>query len=152
MYSHTQTGWVTIVGLVAALAIIGVTAQEMDPGSPGRPFVTATLVLMALLIPVFGWLTVLVDEETVTARFGIGLIRKKIPLRGIKSAERVRNKWYYGWGIRMGPSGWIYNVSGLDAVEIELKGGGRFRIGTDEPEELIQALRRGMELGVGRKA
>ena len=146
MYSHTQTGWVTIIGLVAALAIIGATAQEMDPASPGRPFVTATLVLMALLIPVFGWLTVLVDEEAVTTKFGVGLIRKKIKLKDIQGATRVRNKWYYGWGMRMGPSGWIYNVSGLDAVEIELKGGGRFRIGTDEPEELLRALRQRIEL------
>jgi hypothetical protein len=116
----------------------------MAPGSPGRPFVTATLVLMALLIPVFGWLSVTVDEETVTARFGMGLIRKKIPLRDIKSAERVRNQWWYGWGIRMGPSGWIYSVSGLDAVEIELRDGSCFRIGTDDPEELLSAIRSAM--------
>lgn len=147
MYSHTQTGWVTIIGLVAALAIIGVTAQEMDPGSPGKPFVMASMALLALLIPVFGWLTVTVDEEAVTARFGIGLIRRKIWIKDIRAATRVRNKWYYGWGIRMLAFGWMYNVSGLDAVEIELQGGGRFRIGTDEPEELERALRQRMSLG-----
>ena len=53
--------------------------------------------------------------------------------------------------MRLGPWGWMYNVSGLDAVEIELKGGGRFRIGTDEPDELVRAIRQGMELGVGRR-
>ncbi len=47
----------------------------------------------------------------------------------------------------MGPWGWMFNVSGLDAVDIELKDGGRFRIGTDEPEELVRAISLGMELG-----
>jgi hypothetical protein len=88
-----------------------------------------------------------VDEETVTTKFGVGLIRKKIKLKDIQGATRVRNKWWYGWGMRMGPSGWIYNVSGLDAVEIELKGGERFRIGTDEPEELLRVLRQRIEIG-----
>ena len=148
MYSHTQTGWVTIIGLVAALAIIGVTAQEMDPGSPGRPFVTATIALFALLIPLLGWLTVTVDQETVTAQFGMGLIRKKIKLKDIQGATQVRNKWYYGWGIRVLETGWMFNVSGLDAVEIELKGGGKFRVGTDEPGELMRAIKQRMELGV----
>jgi hypothetical protein len=35
---------------------------------------------------------------------------------------------------------WIYNVSGFDAVEITLKNGNTYRIGTDEPKELEQAI------------
>jgi hypothetical protein len=34
----------------------------------------------------------------------------------------------------------LYNVSGTDAVEIELRSGRRFRIGTDEPKVLAQAI------------
>jgi len=151
MYSHTQTGWMTIIALVGALLIIGAAGREMGPESPGRGFMTATMALMALMIPLFGWLTVMVDGEAVTAKFGIGLIRKKIRIGDIRDATRVRNKWYYGWGLRMGPGGWMYNVSGLDAVDIELKDGSRFRIGTDEPEELVRAIKQRIELGVGRK-
>jgi len=147
MYSHTQTGWVTIIGLVAALLVIGATATELDPDSPGRPFVIASMALFALLVPLFGSLTVTVDEEAVTAKFGVGLIRKKIKIKDMRAAARARNKWYYGWGIRMLDFGWMFNVSGLDAVEIELQGGGRFRIGTDEPEELERAIRQRMSVG-----
>ena len=141
MYSHTQTGWMTIVALVGALLVIGATATELAPDSPGRPFVMAAMVLLALMVPLLGSLTVTVDEEAVTARFGIGLIRRKIRISDIRAATRVRNEWYNGWGIRMLDSGWMFNVSGLDAVEIELKSGGRFRIGTDEPDELANAIR-----------
>lgn len=147
MYSHTQFGWMTMIALVAALVMIGSAATELGPESPGKGFVIAAMALFVLLIPLLGWLTVTMDEEAVTARFGVGLIRKKIKIKDIQNAAQVRNKWYYGWGIRMGPSGWMYNVSGLDAVEIELKNAGKFRIGTDEPEELARAIRQRIEIG-----
>jgi len=44
--------------------------------------------------------------------------------------------WLVGWGIRWTGSGWLFNVSGLDAVELSLKSGRRFRIGTDDPRGL----------------
>jgi hypothetical protein len=40
----------------------------------------------------------------------------------------------------MGPGGVIWNVSGFDAVELELDDGTRFRIGTDEPVALAAAI------------
>ena len=38
------------------------------------------------------------------------------------------------------PHGWLYNVSGWEAVEITLPSGKRFRLGTDEPRRLEQVL------------
>jgi hypothetical protein len=38
------------------------------------------------------------------------------------------------------PKMWIYNVSGFDAVEIKMKDGKTYRIGTDEPEKLEQTI------------
>jgi hypothetical protein len=37
--------------------------------------------------------------------------------------------------------GWLYNVSGLRAVEVGLKSGRKYRVGTDEPERLEAALK-----------
>jgi hypothetical protein len=34
----------------------------------------------------------------------------------------------------------LWNVSGLDAIEFDLRSGRRFRLGTDEPEALARAL------------
>ena len=53
----------------------------------------------------------------------------------------MRNEWYYGWGVRLTPYGWMFNVSGLDAVELTFESGKRFRIGTDRPGEVIDAMR-----------
>ena len=57
----------------------------------------------------------------------------------------MRNLWYYGWGIRYTPHGWLFNVSGLDAVELELKNGRTWRVGTDEPVELLAAIQAAAE-------
>jgi hypothetical protein len=52
----------------------------------------------------------------------------------------VKNPWYYGWGIHLTPSGWLYNVSGFWAVELQMKNGKKYRIGTDDPEGLVQVI------------
>ncbi len=146
MYSHTQFGWLTMFALTGAVAVIGMSGGQVGPEAQGRGMLLVAQGLMLLLMPLFGWLTVTVDEEGVTAKFGVGIIKRKIKIKEIHNATRVRNTWIMGWGIRAIGNGWMYNVSGLDAVEIELKGGGRFRIGTDEPEELLRALKQRIEL------
>ena len=82
------------------------------------------------------------DPEAIRLRFGIGLIRKRIPLADVRSWREVRNPWYAGWGIRLGPGYVLWNVSGRDAVELALANGRCFRIGTDEPAALAAALAR----------
>jgi len=60
----------------------------------------------------------------------------------MSSAKIVKNHWYYGWGIRawLWPRMVIFNVSGFDAVEIAMKNGKIYRIGTDEPEQLEEVI------------
>ena len=52
----------------------------------------------------------------------------------------VKNLWYYGWGIRFTPRSWLFNVSGFSAIELQMKSGKRYRIGTDDPDNLAKAL------------
>ncbi|WP_067100681.1 hypothetical protein [Marinomonas atlantica] len=47
---------------------------------------------------------------------------------------------WMGFGIHAFGTGWVYNISGLWGVEIELKGGSLVRLGTDEPNYLCQAI------------
>ena len=48
--------------------------------------------------------------------------------------------------VRLGNSsdayGWLYNVSGLDAVAIRLRDERKFALGTDDPEALVDAIER----------
>ena len=47
-----------------------------------------------------------------------------------------------GWGIHLTPYGWLYNVSGFDAVAITLRNGRKVALGTDDPHGLVDAIRR----------
>jgi len=136
-YRHTQVGWVMLVAAAAAVALGWGTLPPEAAVAARIPL----LLIVALLLFGFGTLTVEVSEDAIRLWFGIGLIRRRILLRDVRSWREIRNPWYAGWGIRMLPGGVLWNVSGFDAVQLELDGK-RFRIGTDEPAELVAAITR----------
>ena len=136
-YRHTQVGWVIIGSTAALLLVLPMLAMADLPW--GLAVVGG---FTALVILLFGWLTVRVDTERILVLFGVGLIRKRIPFAQVRSYRPVQNRWIYGWGIRFFPGGILWNVSGLSAVELSLEGDKRFRIGTDEPEALAAAIAR----------
>ncbi len=140
-YRHRQVGYLTIVALAATLILLAVLLYLVE-------FNWAALVVGGILFVCFllFWSqTVVVDEDTLQIHFGSGMARKKISLEDIKSCRRVKSSWYYGWGIRWIPHGWLFSVSGLQAVEIVMDTGKRYWIGTDEPEALENAIRRSIE-------
>ena len=135
-YQHTQVGTAMLAVLAAAVAVFIIVSPSSQSGF-AFPWMAPILATVALL---FGWLTVTIDDESLVCRFGLGLIRKRFALRDIEEAEAVRNRWYYGWGIRLTPYGWLFNVSGLDAVQIRMSNGKTYRIGTNEPTRLLSAI------------
>jgi hypothetical protein len=140
-YRHTQFGTAMVVSLLIGIAVIVVLIALTDLHWVTIP----VLVFLAVMLPLFYSLTVEIDEERLRFRFGVGPLGKTIPLSEIEKAEPVTNRWSHGWGIHRTPQGWLYNVSGLDAVEVTLKSGERLRIGTDRPTELVEAINRATE-------
>ncbi len=135
-YRHTQFG-AAVAGILLSLSAIAAGAELLT--GPSALTVLGP-VLMAVFLVLFGTLTVEIDESHLRFRFGIGLIRKSIPLAEIVEARPVRTTWTDGWGIHYTAHGWLYHVSGWEAVEITLTSGQRLRLGTDEPQHLTQAL------------
>jgi hypothetical protein len=137
-YKRTQNGVVVKASLFFGFTlcvIVGVLLIRIVPlAAIGVGFGAG---LMLLLFWFFGSLTVEVTDEELKHWFGPGFWKKSYLLVDIESATQVKNSWIFGWGIRLTPHGWLYNVSGLDAVQIELCSGRTFRIGTDEPTELL---------------
>jgi hypothetical protein len=135
-YKHTQmAGWPVLIptGLAVMVStVIGFTLESI--------FGIALAIILIFLLALFYSLTVAVDDSHITLSYGIGLIRIRIPLSRILAVERVRNKWFHGWGIRWIPGGRLYNVSGLQAVELVMVDDTRIRIGTDEPFKLSGAV------------
>lgn len=137
--------------LVVTLAVLTlftwahITALAEPPSVDSGPnfLISAIMALIILILASFSSLQVMIDENYLRIKFGFGIFRKKFDIKEIRSAKTVKNHWYYGWGIR----GWlwpnrmlIYNVSGFEAVEIIMKNGRIYRIGTDAPEELCAAV------------
>jgi hypothetical protein len=152
-YKHTQIGYLMLVVTLAVLALfawvyITALAEPVSVDSGPNFAVTTVMALILFILASFATLTVSIDGNYLRVKFGYGIFRKRFVVNEIASAERVKNHWYYGWGIRFWfwSRMWIYNVSGFDAVEIKMKTGKVYRIGTDAPEELETAIRRAANL------
>jgi hypothetical protein len=141
-YRHTQFGWV-LAGALALGVLMTLGAILLLPtGAMRAPWWTPLLLvgLFTLALLLFGWLTVEVDEREIRLRFGIGAFRKTVPVGDIKSCDRVRTRLRWGWGIRWTPAGWLYNVSGRDAVRLESRGERPVIIGSDDADALKAAI------------
>ena len=151
-YKHTQIGYLMLSVTLAVLVLfvwMYVTAVAEPPSVDSGPnlLVTSIMLLIVFILASFSVLTVTIDEGYLRIKFGYGIFKKNFPLNEISSAKSVKNHWYYGWGIRLwfSPYMWIYNVSGFDAVEIIMKNGKIYRIGTDAPQELEDANKRNIK-------
>ena len=141
IYTHTQTGFLMRKLLGAIAVITGGSGIIIALKSTLRSIpLLASSVIILICTLLFDSLTVRVSQQFIQIYFGIGIIRKQFTIVNIQSATIVRNKWYYGWGLRLTTHGWLYNVAGLDAVEIRLHNGKQYRIGTDEPKKLHNAI------------
>ena len=134
-HEHTQFGHVIIWSL---LAIILVASGGLI-GHRAPPVIVSIILLVCLVL--FYRLKISIEDETLSASFGLGVIRKKVRLAEIASCEPIRIRWWYGWGIHLTPRGWLYNVSGFDAVAITLHDGKKLALGTDDPNGLATAIR-----------
>ena len=134
-YRHTQVGRLINLGVVPAIVTAAFLLHVGLRGAAGL-----VLGLGLLIFFLMGWLSVTVTATHVFARFGIGLVRKRVALAEIEATAIVRNPWYYGLGIHYIPGGVIWNIAGSSAVELTLAGGWKLRIGTNEPDELLEAI------------
>ncbi len=108
--------------------------------APHRETLLIVSVVLLITLALFYKLTITINEETLSASFGIGMIRKRVSVAEIAACEPIRIRWWYGWGIHLTLYGWLYNVSGLDAVAITLRNGRKFALGTDDPQGLAAAI------------
>ena len=152
-YKHIQIGYLMLVITIATAALFAwlqttARAEVSSVDSGINVAVTAIMALVLFILLSFSTLTVAIDEQFLSIRFGWGIYRKKFLLSEIAVLKSVKNKWYYGWGIRMWfrPKMTIFNVSGFDAVELTMKDGTIYRIGTDEPEKLEATIRQAAHL------
>lgn len=135
-YRHTQIGYLGLTTLSPALIVV---ASLLIVNGFSR-IVFITFILLGVALWTLVTLTVTINERQLEVRFGLSFFHKAFPVREIVTHRVVKSSWYYGWGIRLIPGGWLFNVSGFSAVELQMNNGKRYRIGTDDVTGLRAAL------------
>ena len=105
-YKHTQIGYLMLIITLVVLvffAWLQITARAEPPSYySGTNFaITAIIALILFILASFSTLTVFIDEQFLKISFGWGIFRKNFPISEIATVRKVKNHWYYGWGIRL---------------------------------------------------
>ncbi|MFM8980311.1 MAG: hypothetical protein ACKOSS_07610 [Planctomycetia bacterium] len=137
-YEHRQSAWWPRLCSAAGLLLAALPWLWAVP-APAWPFaLTGGLLLLAGWL--FASLRVRVDGEQVQLAFGPGWLRRRLAVREVASAAVVRSPWWWGYGIRLTPQGWMWNLAGPHGVQLHLHDGRRLRIGSDDAAGLCAAI------------
>jgi hypothetical protein len=141
-YRHTQKApWYLLLYAFGAAILI---ASVLIPSVPTLGFtLLATGFLTLLLSASFHHLTVEDEGNQLAIHFGpFPLFRKRIWYDDILEVKKGRTMFLDGWGIHWSPwGGRLWNIWGYECVVLRLKRG-RLRIGTDNPDGLVEFLNR----------
>lgn len=139
-YSQYGTFMVVVMLSILLFFMIIFFKTGFFPGSEAViPLLFTLIVVLCLLL--FYKITIYIHDLTLSFKMGIGLFGRSYKLSEIKSCKPVRNSVFLGFGIHMLWNGWIYNVSGLKAIELSFYNKSSVvRIGTDRPEEISEVV------------
>lgn len=137
-YEHRQVGvWMLVP---AAIIVTGsIFFWHSQSGSPVK-FIVFPVAIVAMLL--FSVLLTGVDARGVSWKFVAGFPSGFIPFEEIAAAEITHTSLFEGIGIHWTIwHGWLWNVSGFQAVMIRKRSGQRITIGTDDPHGFCDAIR-----------
>lgn len=150
IFSETQRvkdiwAWL-IVGGIALAAWLGLVAQLMSGRGVNAKFF-AFFIPFGLLLPALLFsmkLTTQVRADGVSLQFfPFHWSFRRYAFSAIASMY-IRTyspvSEYGGWGLRWGKSGWAYNMSGDQGLQLVMKNGEQILIGTQQPQALWQAI------------
>lgn len=140
LYQHTQYSALSLV--IALLAVLMFAGAFFLGMAPRIVLICVSIVVVGNAL-FFSALTVEVTKDDLRWHFALPLWNWQIARADIENVQTVRNAVSNGFGIRMGAHSRLYNISGLNAVEIELKTCDirTIRIGTDDAPGLVTALK-----------
>lgn len=144
-YQHEQNApqWVVAVASLFAIVMFSlVTALLRSEQAPVGLALLALVWVTVIYLAILGFtrLRVEVTVGQIGLTWRLGWPKKLIDRASVSDVRFHRNSWLEGWGLRKVWRGWMWNVWGLDSVELVLNTGKIFRIGTDDATGLMAAL------------
>lgn len=137
LYKNTQIGTAMLIifGLVFSLLVFASISEPQES-------IWFAYVIVGVVSLLFSSLTISVDYQEIKWFFGPKFWNKYLLSSKLESAKIIETKWYYGFGIRLISTGWLYNVSGLMAVELILKDKTTVTLGTNDAKSLLKVIKR----------
>ena len=136
LYESRRTSWVS-VGVGAVLdVLLAVTGPRSDAAQ--RLETAIGFVVIALIIVTFATLTVRVTDTMLEWHMTLWPMGVRIPIAEIESATPIRTP--VSWGIYPTQDGWLWNVSGNDAIAIKLHNGKKYAVGVPEHDSVMRAI------------
>lgn len=147
-YVHRQRGWLWLACLLPGVLMVFVAFVAAETPSWMRGLFAVVSGLLLVLAACFVWLETRDAVDALHVRFGpLRSFSLTVPYADVVSARRAESAVIDGWGIHYVPGrGWTWNVQGRDCVEIELASGKRLRVGTDDPDGLLDVVQAGARL------
>lgn len=97
--------------------------------------------LMLICLLTFYRIVIEVTENQISFKLGIGLFKKTYQINDLTSCTPVRCSLLNGFGIRRIANGWLYNISGLDAIELRFEDKRNIiQIGTNKSDEIASLV------------
>ena len=143
-YQYTQVGIVTIIMLLLAAAFttfVIIAGLELNSGPVLTVVGLVVVGLFVFTLAAFYSFTIQIAAGKLNFWFGFGVGKKSFSINDIRSIEIVKTPWYYGWGIKSIPGGWLYSIApGGRALELVFMDNRVIHLGTDRPEEIKERL------------
>ncbi len=143
-YRYTQIGLVTILMILLAGAFTAFVIISGLVSSAGPVLKVVGLVVVGffvLVLAAFYSFTIQIAGGILNVWFGFGVGKRSIDIADIRSIQIVKTPWYYFWGIKSIPGGWLYSIApGGRALELVFMDNRVIHLGTDRPEEIKARL------------
>lgn len=135
-YRHAQQP--AVYSLLTVIALAGASYATWG-GDRNEQHLWLPLLIIAGVCWTLGKLTISVNGQ-LQWHYRYGLFKRSVNVADIAQVTQVRTSPIWGFGIHFTNRGWLYNNFGLDAVRVELNDGRTFTLGTDQPQQLVNAL------------
>jgi len=143
-YCYTQIGIITILMIALAAvftAFVFISGLEPNAG----PFLMvvgfAVVGLFIFALAAFYSFTIQIAGEKLDFWFGFGVGKRSFDIADIRSIEIVKTPWYYFWGIKSIPGGWLYSIApGGEAIELVFMDRKKIHLGTNRAAEIKERI------------
>lgn len=139
-YIKTQYG-ILLSAIMLLMMIFLSYAYFAQLGSKPIPMFVYILIMLLFVtcILLFYKLTIIIDDNKISAILGIGILKKSFAFKEIERIEKYTISWYTGIGIRLTTEGWLWNVKVGNAILLKNKNT-TFLVGSDDVETIIKTI------------